>query len=257
MLFRRIIFCALFVGLLSGLLFSGFQYFSVSPIIFQAEAFELSEPVSEPVVDDHHHGQSAGAAHSHDTEAWAPEDGTERTLYSILSNVLAGIGFAAVVLALMSQLQLQGITKLSPLKGLLWGTAGFIAFFAAPGIGLPPEIPGIEAAPIENRQSWWTFTVIASGLGLAVLAFAKGYFKVLGLVLMALPFIIGAPHVVGPEFAHPDAAAVSTLVELHQQFIIASGISNLIFWLAIGGLSAWALNRKILVNDLDGGHAPV
>jgi len=252
MLFRRIIFCALFVGLLSGLLFSAVQYFSVSPIIFQAEEFEIAEPA--PVLADHHHGSAA--AHVHDAEAWGPEDGTERTLYTILSNVLAGIGFAAVVLALMSQLQLQGLTKLSPLKGLLWGAAGFIAFFAAPGIGLPPEIPGIEAAPIDNRQGWWTLTVMASGIGLAVLAFAKGYFKLLGPVLIALPFLIGAPHVAGPEFAHPDASAVSTLMELHHQFIIASGVCNLIFWLAIGGLSAWALNRKVLVNELDGGHAP-
>jgi len=254
MLFRRIIFSAIFIGILAGLIFTAVQSFSISPIIFAAEKFEISAP--EPVVQAHHHEAGANA-HHHDAEAWGPEDGTERALYTMLSNVLAGIGFSAVLLALMSQLQIQGITKLSLIKGFAWGLAGFIAFFAIPGIGLPPEIPGIEAPPLENRQSWWLLAVIASGVGLAILAFAKGFLKLVGLFFIALPYLVGAPHSSGPEFAHPDAAAVATLIDLHHQFIVASGISNLLFWLVIGGLSAWVLNRKILTGQLDSGHAPV
>jgi len=247
MLFRRIIFSALFIGLLSGLLFSVVQYIGVSPIILAAEQYEVAEV--EPVpAQSHHHGEEVSAAHHHDAEAWSPSDGIERGLYTLLSNVLAGIGFAAIVLSIMCQLQLKGLANFSLLKGLACGLAGFIAFFAMPGIGLPPEIPGIEAAPLDNRQTWWVLTVIASAVGIGILAFAKDAYKILGIVLMAMPFLVGAPHPTGPEFGHPDERVVAILVDLHHQFIVASGVANLVFWLALGVLCAWGLNRTVL-ND--------
>lgn len=287
MLFRGIIFNALLVGLLTGVLLSVAQQVGVVPIIFAAEQYETSElttPVAiervateSPAISsqgdghsDHNHGGhdhhateivklesesklepelepepdvDAHAGHVHDEEAWAPEDGIERTLYTYLSNILAAIGFAAVMLALMTQVQLQGLAKVSVARGLLWGGAGFVAFFAAPGVGLPPEIPGIEAAAIESRQSWWLLTVLAVAAGLAIVAFAPKLFKLAGIAFMALPYVIGAPHPAGPAFAHPDPAAVAALSELHERFIFASGVSNLIFWLALGVASAWMLNR--------------
>ena len=247
MLFRRIIFCALFIGFLSGLLFTAIQSISVSPIIFAAEQYEVAEPQAAPV-QGHHHGEGAPSEHHHDQEAWGPNDGMERTLYTLLSNVLAGIGFAAILLSIMSQLQLKGVANLSIVKGLAWGVAGFIAFFVAPGIGLPPEIPGIEAAPLDNRQTWWLLAVVASGVGIGTLAFAKGAYKIIGVAFIALPFLIGAPHSAGPVFTHPDANVVAILSDLHHQFIVASGVANLAFWLALGALCAWALNRQVL-ND--------
>ena len=246
MLFRRIIFSALLIGLLSGLLFSVVQFIGVSPIIIAAEQYEVE---AEPVpTQSHHHGEAANAGHHHhhDAEAWSPGDGLERSLFTLLSNVLAGIGFAAIVLSVMCMLQLKGWAKFSPAKGLALGLAGFVAFFAMPGIGLPPEIPGIEAAPLDNRQSWWVLTVLTSAVGIGVLAFAKKAYKLFGLLLMALPFILGAPHSSGPEFAHPDERVVAILIDLHQQFIVASGVANLVFWLALGSLCAWGLNRTVL-----------
>ncbi|UZE97478.1 CbtA family protein [Alkalimarinus alittae] len=241
MVFRRIIFNAVFIGLAAGLLLSLIQVIGVSPIIFEAETFEVVEEAPAAAAHDHH-GVEESSGHHHDAEAWAPEDGAERTLYTVASNVLAGIGFASVVLALMSQLQLQGITQVNVQKGLLWGLAGFAVFFVAPGIGLPPEIPGTEAAVIENRQLWWLFAVVCAAIGLAVMAFAPIKLKILGALSIALPYIVGAPHVDGPEFAHPDPAAVASLTELHFQFIMASGIANLIFWIVLGIACAWALN---------------
>jgi len=249
MLFRRIILSALCIGLLSGLLFSVVQYLGVSPIILAAEQYEVVEVEAAPVQSSHH-GEGVSAVHHHDAEAWSPSDGLERSLFSLLSNVLAGIGFAAIALSIMCQLQLKGLIKFSPVKGLLCGLAGFVAFFAMPGIGLPPEIPGIEAAPLENRQAWWVSTVIASGLGIGILVFAKGSYKILGVLLMALPFLVGAPHPTGPEFGHTDERVVAILVNLHQQFIVASGVANLIFWLALGLLCAWGLNRTVLTDHM-------
>jgi predicted cobalt transporter CbtA len=44
-------------------------------------------------------------------------------------------------------------------------------------------------------------------------------------------------------FSHPDPAAVAALTELHEQFLIATGVGNLIFWIALGLVSGWAVSR--------------
>jgi len=228
--FRNIIFSALIIGFITGLLHSGMQMLEVSPIIFEAETYEIAD-------------DAAVGEHQHAEEAWGPEDGAERTTYTFVSNILSGVGFAAILLALMNQFQQQGITQLSLLKGVLWGLAGFVAFFAAPGLGLSPEIPGTQAAVLEQRQLWWVLTVLATLIGLGILAFAPLKFKLLGVISLAVPHIIGAPHIDGAEFTHPDPAAVEALTQLHHQFIIASGISNFVFWLALGLCCAWVSQR--------------
>ncbi len=245
MIFRRTIFSSLIIGLIAGLVLSLCQVLSVNPIIFSAETFEIES--------SHDHG-----SHDHSAEAWSPEEGAERTAYTVLANVFAGTGFAALLLALMSQLQLMAVTRLTLLKGLAWGVAGFTAFFIAPGIGLPPEIPGIEAKPVEHRQTWWLFTVILVALGLMVMAFAPLKYKALGAVSLVLPYLVTIPHHQGPAFSHPDAEAVETLTRLHQEFIVATGLSNLAFWLVLGLASAWLLNVWVLkgvVTD-DTGNIP-
>ena len=240
MIFRRIILAALLVGFIAGLVLSVVQIVAVNPIIFAAESFETEE--------GHDHG-----THDHGEEEWAPADGAERTGYTIVANVLAGIGFSAIILALMSQLQLQGLARVTALKGLAWGLGGFVVFFVAPGIGLPPEIPGIEAAPVEHRQNWWLLAVLCVGVGLLVISFVPLKLKALGVLLAAVPYIVNIPHHEGAAFAHPDAEAVATLTQLHQQFIIASGFSNLAFWLVLGVVSAWLLKAWVLRSiQLDG-----
>ncbi len=238
MLFRGIILCALLVGVSVGVLQTGLQSLLVDPIIFASETYEVVEEAS---VVTHEHADG----HHHDHEAWAPADGGERLFFTGLSNVLVTIGFAAMMLAVMCQTQLQGWTQVSVMRGALWGLAGFIAFFAAPGIGLPPEIPGIEAAVLENRQGWWMLTVGLFLTGLAILGFAPLKWKAFSIVLFAFPYLVGAPHVSGPEFTG-EAERVAALHELHSTFIMASGIANLVFWLALGLACAWCVNRWVL-----------
>jgi cobalt transporter subunit CbtA len=245
MIFRRIVYSALVIGILAGLAFTAAQVLAVNPIIFAAESFELSDAG----VHDHQ-------SHSHSDEAWAPADGRERTSYTLLSSVFGAIGFSAMLLAIMSQCQLQGLTIINAGKGLLWGIMGFVTFFIAPGLGLSPEIPGVEAAPVEYRQGWWLLAVISVGLGLALIAFSPLKFKVIGIISIVLPYIIGAPHKDGPLFAHPDPAAVQRLETLHSQFIVASGFSNLLLWLLMGLLSALAIKRWVLVDHATDDKAP-
>jgi cobalt transporter subunit CbtA len=274
MLFRRIIINAIFAGVVAGLLLSLVQILTVNPIIFAAEAYEVVKYSSSPAVqtteethtiepkieataseghhDDHGHsqGHSQGRSqsqsnHQHSHDGWAPEDGAERTSYMVFANIFAGIGFAAILLSLMSQIQVQGCTQLSTAKGLLWGVGGFMAFFVAPSIGMPPEIPGMIAAPIEHRQLWWMLAVLGVGLGLLLLAFAPTRWKGLGIVAIVLPYLVGVPHLHGGAFDHPDPLVVQELMALQQNFILYSGLSNLLLWLALGGLCGWMLNRRV------------
>lgn len=240
MIFRRIIYTALLVGLLSGLVLSAVQIVAVNPIIFAAESYEAESKDAEGVASGHDHG-----SHDHG-DAWSPENGIERTLYTIFANVAAGIGFAAILLALMSQFQLSGITQLSAYKGILWGMAGFIAVFMAPAIGLSPELPGAEAAAVEKRQLWWTLAVVLVTIGLLTLTFAPFKYKAIGLISLVIPYIVAIPTHQGPAFSNPDPMVVEALTSLSQQFIINSAASNLLFWITLGVLASWALNRWVL-----------
>ncbi len=245
MIFRRVIFNAILIGVFTGLLISGVQMLGLTDIIYQAETYE--------VAGGHDHGGDEHGSHEHGGETWAPDDGGERIFYTVISNIFVAIGFSAVILAVMSQCQLQGLTRLTLPRGLVWGVAGFITFFVAPGLGLPPEIPGAASAALEQRQLWWLLTVVCVALGLAVLAFAPVKIRLLGVVSIALPYLVGAPRIEGPEFTHPDPAAVEALTELHHQFIVASGVSSFVFWVVLGVASAWVLNKRVLARNT--GHA--
>ena len=83
-------------------------------------------------------------------------------------------------------------------------------------------------------------------LGFLLLSFAPLKFKGLGVLAFVAPYLVPVPHHQGPAFVHPDAYAVETLTRLHQEFILASGISNLAFWLLIGVACAWLLNAWVL-----------
>jgi predicted cobalt transporter CbtA len=118
----------------------------------------------------------------------------------------------------------------------------FLAVFGAPSLGLPPEIPGASAADLESRQLWWIATVATAAAGLGLLTLARGWTRCLGLALLLLPYTWVPVHE-GAMFSHPDPQAVSALSALHHEFIWASGLTNLAFWLLAGLLCARMLKR--------------
>lgn len=237
MLFRRIIFSAILIGIFSGLLLSASQILSVTPILLSAEQYEA---VDEPMAGHQHHQVA---------ENWSPEDGFERTAYTISTNILAAIGFACIVLVYMSHLRSRNQLKSGLLQGFIWGLACFLVFFVMPSLGLPPEIPGSNAEALPYRQSWWLLAVCCTAVGLSIVVFSPMRFKAFGIVSLALPFVIGAPHIEGPLFSHPDPQAVTALTDLHQQFIVATGMTNFIFWLAVALPSIWLLNAWVYKNN--------
>ena len=257
MIFSRIVYSAILVGIATGLLLSCMQVFSLNPIIFAAETFEVEVPVAAEGADQHSghsHDHSAADGH-HDADEWAPADGFERTAYTFLANILASTGFAAVLLALMSVFWLARDRNISWTQGVMWGAAGYLAVFVAPAIGLPPEIPGEVAAPLEHRQLWWMLTAACVSTGLCIFAFAPVKVRALGVLFLAIPYLVGAPHVHGPMFQHPDPSAIAALTDLHQKFVVVSGINSLVFWVLLGLACRLAFNRWFRNMPLSGDYA--
>lgn len=248
MLFRRIVLYALLVGAVAGLLLTVAQSWQVVPIIKNAERFEggavsvvPQEEAAPAMAHDH-----ANGGHDHSEDGWAPSDGVERTAYTLLANVLIATGLGLIMLAAMAASLKSDSTKQPNWRhGLLWGAAGYLVFFLAPALGLPPEIPGQVAAPLDARQAWWFLAVMCAAAGLTGAAFGKSPWRWAFLGLLAIPYLYGAPE--GPTNMFPDQspAAVAALEELSRQFIGATAIANGVFWLAIGLVSAWAIRRII------------
>ena len=118
-----------------------------------------------------------------------------------------------------------------------WGLAGYVVFCLAPTMGLPPELPGTAAADLLQRQLWWVTTAASTAVGIALLVFGKHWaLKVLGLAILAVPHIFGAPQPLVHSSLAPEA--------LESQFKIAAQLTNLAFWLALGVISAWLFRRK-------------
>lgn len=224
--FRRIAVAALWSGLCAGLLLTAVQRVQVIPTLLQAEVYEERAAIRQV-----HAEPQQEQAQPHE-EPWQPENGWERTAYTAVANISLGVGFA-LLLGAASNLR-GGINDWR--RGLLWGLAGYAVFFVAPSLGLPPEVPGTEAASLRDRQLWWLMTVADTALGLWLLAFAKTkQNKLFGALLLASPHLIGAPQPAVPGAAAPAALADS--------FIMATAAANALFWLALGGFMGLFSNQ--------------
>lgn len=229
---------ALFAGVLAGLLAALLQYFLVQPLIVLSERYESGELVhfagvaGAEAAHDHDHDHDAaepaaseGAAPAADTAA-APaaeahdhhhDDGKEtppltRNLLTVGFLALVYVGYGLILTAGFALAAQFGI-EITARQGLLWGLAGFAAFQLAPAIGLAPELPGTPAADLTARQIWWVGTAIATAGGLALIGYGRSLVPILaGVVLLALPHVIGAPEldnyggVVPPELSAAFAA---------------------------------------------------
>ena len=169
---RNLIVSAAGAGVAVCLVVAGLQLVTTEPLILHAETFETVEPATPAAeiagVDQH----DAATEHHHDEAAWQPADGLERTLYTVLADLLVGM---AVSLMLLGAMIARG-DPIDAKRGLLWGAAGFVAASLLPSLGLPPELPGTPVADLLSRQIWWLGTAFASAAGLYLLAFGRaGY----------------------------------------------------------------------------------
>ena len=247
MLFRNIILTALFAALISGVVLGVMQAFSTSKIIYAAEVYEVEDEASSD--HQHSHDNNNSATHSHEAE-WQPKDGIERVSYTVIADILIAFGHSLLLTSFMALLFLKfGKPEISWRSGLIIGIGGYVSFYLATIIGLPPEIPGSIAADLHARQIWWTLTIVMTAMGLTTLYLAPNAAKLLGLVFIAIPHIIGAPQPEVEGFLNHDPVAVSALEQLQHQFLISTAWVNAIYWLVLG-LFSGLFAKKMLQTSI-------
>jgi cobalt transporter subunit CbtA len=218
---RRILLTALVAAFIAGLAAFAAQLLQAIPLIAVAETFEIADPVPQ-----------RAAAHAHTTEAWEPAEGFERQAFTAVADILVAFGFALILVGLFA---LRG-HAVDARQGLLWGLAGFAAFTLAPAFGLPPELPGSQAAELGLRQLWWLGTAITTAGALAMMVFGRSHgIRVAAVALLLAPHIIGAPHV------HEHGGTAPP--ELAAQFIVASLMASAVFWIVLGTAAGWLYGR--------------
>lgn len=204
---------ALVAGALAGLFLFAMQAVAVTPLILAAERYE-----HEAEAHDHHGGE------------WKPAEGWERTLWTALTSVLTGIGFAAVLFGLLGAMGRRVTVR----EGLLWGLAAFACVHLAPALGLPPLPPGVPVPDVRERQLWWTGAVLAAAVGLWLISRGSWLRRAAGVVCIAMPHVIGAPAIA-------EASAVPA--ELIRNFTIASLATTAVFWPVLGAIGGFVSGR--------------
>lgn len=217
---RRVVLAAILAGVVAGLLMSLVQHWRVTPLILEAEKYEVAVA--------HDDGPTAETG-----EPWTPADGVERTALTVLFNLLTGIAFSFIAAAasLLTRLPLTAA------NGALWGLAGFSIFMLAPSAGLPPELPGMAAGDLAARQLWWWSAVAATAAGVGLMALTRRLaWKALAVVVMALPHVVGAPHPASPEAAVPAGLA--------NAFAANALAVSAVFWVTLGVSLGYFLSRR-------------
>ena len=211
-MFKGIVSAAALAGVISGFLLTVIQQIEIVPLIEAAEAREAANMALQPA---HQHSEA--------NQSWTPHDGWERALATAASNIILAIAFALLLSSAMSLRRSSGWRA-----GLVWGIAGYAVFFVAPALGLPPELPGTDAAPLSDRQLWWVGTASYTAAGLWLAGFArKPLVRVFGLVLLCAPHAIGAPQ--------PQIDDGVNIGDLAKEFVRATYLANAALWLSLGG----------------------
>jgi cobalt transporter subunit CbtA len=143
-------------------------------------------------------------------EATTEEDSAfTRNALTVLFTGFIYSGYGLILVAAMQVPSLFGRT-VNPRDGLLWGVAGYAVFQALPSLGLPPQLPGTLSADVVQRQIWWIATIVASAIGLGLLAYGRNLlWALVAIALLVAPHLIGAPEIEGYwGYAPPELGAV-------------------------------------------------
>ncbi len=235
----RLLTSALFAGIAGGVIVALLHVFLLSPIVIEAEEYESGNKYHFAGVlegaDSGHHATMEEATDGHSHEATA-ESWAARSLRTGLSSMLTTLGYAFMLIAGFAVAERSGV-EVSARSGVLWGLAGFASFHLATGFGLPPELPGSSAAILEQRQFWWLGTAAATIFGLASLGYGKNWMHWgVGIALIALPHIIGAPH--------PQSFAGVVPPELQGEFVARSLGVAAAGWATLGLLAGYMWDRQ-------------
>ena len=216
---HRVLTVGLLAGLLAGLLVATLQHFITTPLILTGEVYEAQQEAA-PVGGGH---DMAGM------DEWKPADGLERTAFTSIATIATSAGFALILLAGM----LVSGDAITVKTAFGWSLAAFVAAGLAPALGLAPELPGSAAGPLLARQVWWLGTAISTGVALWLFIRSRTVLpKVIAVLLLAAPHLIGAPQPIAFESRAP--------AELAAHFAAASLTIQAALWV-LSGLAAGAL----------------
>lgn len=230
---RETLLAAIVAGLVAALVFTVVQSVWVTPLILRGEVYEDAAEAA-PHSREHEVHEEAAGGHHHDENEWKPEDGWQRALFTFGANLLMGVGYAFVLVGLY----LLWREPRNLLTSALYGIAGFMVFFGAPALGLPPELPGTAAAELGIRQQWWAMTAIATAMGLILLFSRRRWsLRFWGIALVIAPHLVPAPQ--------PGVEASLAPADLQSQFRMATAICNAVFWLALGVASGTAYRKLV------------
>jgi len=219
-------------SLIVGAIATAFMYIRVVPLILEAEAFE---------VDDEQVNASVLAEAEDQAEEWAPADGAERGAFTFISNVIISFAFALLLVGFYA---LDDV-HVSVRSGLQRGVVGWTIFMGLPCAGLSPELPGMAAAELTDRQWWWFYAVLCGAAGFAVALLAtripeppvparaesamdigkrtrarvrhallQALLLAVGVAVAAVPHLTGAPH---PHLGDGDVETSTTCGSLHVE----------------------------------------
>ena len=218
MLFKTIV-SAIVAGIVAGSALFLIQRWTSIPLILKAELQE----------------QTGGSEHR---PSEPPQDVTTRGAYTLVGDILLACGFGLILSAAYIVTAQSGF-----LPGIGWGLAGFAIFHLGPAIVVPPLIPGLEAGFLAARQAIWVVAASATAIGLVLLIFGSKFLKLVGALVLALPFVI--------EEIFPLARVQSGPTTVYERsFILWSLIGSMVMWLLLGAVSG-ALYAWLDAGDTD------
>ncbi|MEQ8696354.1 MAG: CbtA family protein [Bauldia litoralis] len=218
----RILISGLIGGIAGGLVVAAIQAVTTTPLILQAETFETARALDAvsliPV-----HDQAKPAAEGLNVS---------RLVTSSIATIAVATGYTFLLLGGM----LAAGRSITARTVFPWAMAGFAATGLAPALGMAPELPGAASADVGARQLWWIGTALATGAGLAAMAFGRGaLWVVAGICLGVLPHLIGAPA--------PPAPSSKVPAEMAAQFAAASITIQALVWLIPAAIAGVAISR--------------
>ncbi|WP_334194642.1 CbtA family protein [Pararhodobacter sp.] len=244
-MFQKMMTGALIAGIGAGLLAAVLHFAFIQNYILLGEQYETGElvhfaaPEAAPATAegaDHSHAEAASEAHGHGAHEHGDGDVSpfQRNALTVGFTVLLYVAYG-IMLTVGFAIAAQFGKRITATEGALWGLAGFAAFQLAPGMGLAPELPGSAAADLAARQVWWWSTVVATGLGIAAMAYGRSVITTLaGAALIAAPHVVGAPLLDGfYGYAPTEVGAI------FSSRVLGVGLA---VWVALGWLAGrqWA-----------------
>ena len=248
MVFPRLIWAALATALVVGSVQTAVQRWQAAPLILAAEVYEAQKAeVPEPLAPSAHLHSDAAAPNEHGaTKEWVPENGFERIGWTWVANSLHAFSMALLVFAVMGVCLWRGAALRSVPLALWTSAAGWLVFHFWPSLGLHAEISGMDAARLGSRQGWWLLAAVSAALACTSIASLRSHLRwVAAAAWLALPYVVGAPHISADPLSGFDPEAQTALRQLGTQFIWATTWVALSFWASLGFVGGLAFRRWV------------